>query len=708
MVLNNVRNYLAEKYARLTNEWKLFQVHQASPPDVLQAHKDSDLDRIYRSLRYDFTHPEIEEQYKMQANHFETIFNEKSEQQKFPAEFYLPRDLSTLPTNRIPPSGISALPYAFKAGQIVSATPEVPESGFHVDPRITRIIKHFYPDFMYYVDKYVRPLGTTDATVKDFFKTQTPCAPIDPSRRDLIIDLIIKKLDITPYLPIHFVDSLYDGTPLHTGTGYHNRPSFSINAHAVFSHPPEYKERPTSKGYYYNAFLESARSLIHYIKSTGFPFPTPPKDLHESLRQFFLERPTTLYTRNHISERDGNLKQRPVYAVDDLFIRIESMLTFPAHVLARKITCAIMYGYETLRGANCELDRLAQAYSSFFTIDWSAFDQRLPRVITDLFFTHFLERIIVVNHAYQPTYEYPVYPDLTADKMFQRLQGLISFLHTWYNNMVFITADGFSYVRHFSGVPSGMLNTQYLDSFGNLFLIIDGLIEFGFSPSEIDSIILFVMGDDNSGFTHWPLLRLQIFITFFESYALERYGMVLSKTKSIITAIRGKIETLSYQCNYGQPLRPIGKLVAQLAYPERGPRPKYMSARAIGLAYAACGSNVRFHNLCRDIYYEFLDDAADPEDPLTFKLMQEHLPGFLRIDESVRQQINLTEFPSIFDVREQVSQWQGPLPFQPKWNLAHFINQPDVIPSSAITMQQYRTQNAIPHPEIPALWTQQT
>jgi len=505
---------------------------------------------------------------------------------------------------------------------------------------------------------------------------------------------VMQKMAITPYLPLHFVDTQYDKRPLSTGTGYYHRRSLVANIHAMFSHPLEYEKKPSSKGYFINAFLESARSLVHWIKSTGLPFRLPPSDVPAALREFFLQRPTMLFTRNHISDRDGKLKQRPVYAVDDLFLTIESMLTFPAHVIARKTECCIMYGYETIRGANRQLDKIAQRFKSFFTIDWSGFDQRVPWTLVKIFFTEYLPRLLIVNHGYAPTYEYPSYPDLDSTKMAHRLMNLLSFLSTWYFNMVYVTADGFAYVRRFAGVPSGLLNTQFLDSFVNLFILIDSLIEFGSTDPEIEQLLLFIMGDDNSGFTHWNINRLDDFVTFLEVYALNRYGMVLSKTKSVLTVLRNKIETLSYQCNFGMPTRPIGKLVAQLCYPERGPRPKYMSARAVGMAWASCGQDTTFHDFCRDVYYEFLDDRAEIDED-TYLQVQSHLPGFLRIDESVRQIISFQKFPSIETVRSTISRWHGPLSFQPKWDLAHFINQPDVIPPDSVTLYDYMQEHSL-------------
>nr|UWK02060.1 RNA-dependent RNA polymerase [Fusarium poae partitivirus 1] len=685
-MLANIRDYFHEKLTRLLYDHKIFQSNSKDPDLTLEAHHSSDIERIYKSIHYDFNRSPAPIDYEAQYQSIKHILEDKQSQQGFPHEYYRLHE-SPIPDDRIPPSGIKLLPFEYKSMNVVTATPEVPESGFKIHPRIERLLRSKYPQYLQYVRKYTRPLGTTNATVSDFFKPQTPSQPVEPTRINHVMSHVMKKMAITPYLPLHFVDTQYDKRPLANGTGYHNRRSHEMNIHALFSHPKEYESKRTSKGYYVNAFLESARSLIHWIKLYGNPFRHCPSDLAQSLREFFLQRPTMLFTRNHISDRDGILKQRPVYAVDDLFLTIESMLTFPAHVIARKPECCIMYGLETIRGSNQILDKIASDYKSFFTIDWSGFDQRLPWVIVKLFFTEYIPRLLVVNHGYAPTYEYPSYPDLTTNDMVSRLTNLLTFLATWYFNMVFVTADGFSYVREHAGVPSGMLNTQFLDSFGNLFLLIDGLIEFGSTDAEIDDILLFIMGDDNSAFTTWSITHLEQFVSFFETYALSRYGMVLSKTKSIITTLRHKIETLSYQCNFGHPRRPIGKLVAQLCFPERGPRPKYMSARAVGMAWASCGQDKTFHDFCRDVYHEFNDDRADLDES-AYLHIQSHLPGYLKIDESVRQIVDFQVFPSQQTVYHTVSRWKGPLSYQPKWDLAHFVNQPDVVPPDSVTLHE--------------------
>nr|QBP78743.1 RdRp [Fusarium poae virus 1] len=666
-MLANIRDYFHEKLTRLLYDHKIFQSNSKDPDLTLEAHHSSDIERIYKSIHYDFNRSSAPTDYEAQYQIIKYILEDKQSQQGFPHEFYRPHELS-VPDDRIPPSGIKLLPFEYKSMNVVTATPEVPESGFKIHPRIERLLRSKYPQYLPYVRKYrVQLAGTTNATVSDFFKPQTPSQPVEPHRIQHVMSHVLKKMAITPYLPLHFVDTQYDKRPLANGTGYYNRRSHEMNVHALFSHPTEYENKRTSKGYYVNAFLESARSLVHWIKLYGNPFRHCPSDLAQSLREFFLQRPTMLFTRNHISDRDGILKQRPVYAVDDLFLTIESMLTFPAHVIARKPECCIMYGLETIRGSNQILDKIASDFTSFFTIDWSGFDQRLPWVIVKLFFTEFLPRLPANCTRYAPTYEYPSYPDLSTNDMVSRLTNLITFLATWYFNMVFVTADGFSYVREHAGVPSGMLNTQFLDSFGNLFLLIDGLIEFGSSDAEIDDILLFIMGDDNSAFTTWSITHLEQFVSFFESYALRRYGMVLSKTKSIITTLRHKIETLSYQCNFGHPRLPACKLyVAQLCFPERGPRSiAYMSAGAGGMAWASCGQDKTFHDFCRDVYHEFNDDRADLDES-AYAHIQSHLPGYLRVDESVRQIIDFQVFPSQQTVFKTVSRWKGPLSYQPE------------------------------------------
>nr|QLC36823.1 RNA-dependent RNA polymerase [Sarcosphaera coronaria partitivirus] len=718
------RNYLAERLARLKNEWSKYSQGIRAPLESDDPQYNIDNRRIYNEARYKAT-DEIRE--RMLNAEFQTLVEAQrlDRQTKHePFEFYRYIDSPDLPDNRLPQPGIISLPLAYHRTRVITAhqtrdtsipSDDIFESQYPgdtdeyapLDPVIQKLISSKYPQYMEYARQYTRPAGTTDATFTDFNKQQHYSTPDTPEHRDRIFRLINHFLNIERYLPIHYVDTQYAKLPLTTGTGYHNRFSYTNKAHAKYSHPSEYASKPTSKGYFTNATLESARTIIHRIKEIGFPFEFSLSDeptdeeldaLKIRLNNFINEYPTMLFTRNHISDKTGTLKVRPVYAVDDLFLIIETMLTFPFLVQCRKPECAIMHGLETLRGSNVFLDKIAQLgrFTSFFTIDWSGYDQRLPRFITDSFFI-WLETLIVISHGYAPTDEYHTYPDLSPDIFFRYMSNLLYFLNVWYNNMTFITADGYAYRRLFCGVPSGLLNTQTLDSFGNIYLLIDGLIQFGCTDQEITEILLFIMGDDNSAFTTWQLTRLEAFVIFFERYANSRWHMVLSKAKSIITSRRDKIQTLSYTCNFGRPTRPIGKLVAQLCYPEHGVQDKFMSMRAIGLAYASCAQDVTFHSFCRDVYYSYLPYAEITDDAI--QKAKRWLPGPLYALDQLDSSLFL-KFPSLQDVISQINHYHGPLSYAPKWNYAHFLLSPDVTPPDSETIAEYRLRNGISRPSV--------
>ena len=726
---NAVRDYFAERIAHTRRLLSVFQKTNHDPDATLENVQDPDFRRYFDNVRYN---PSNKTKFLALNKEYSTLveaFRTDNAHKHQPYELHqpIPQDAAPVPLNRFPAPGIKLVPLMFHYGHVIhepdashtsslSDYPEVSDVnenapdkfGHPLDKRIFDKILQMYPEYLPVVRDYCRPIGSVEATFADFNKEQISSAPIDPKRKDHILEHIHFFLNTKPYLPIHFVDTQSCKTPLVTGTGYHNRYSFKQRAHAKYSHPDQYSQMPTSKGYFYNATYENARTLIHHVKKHGLPYsqrfePSEAQDYINKANSFFNDYPTLLFTRNHISKRDGPLKVRPVYAVDDIFIIIELMLTFPLLVQARDPQCCVMYGLETIRGSNHYIDRISRAYSTYFSLDWSSYDQRLPRVITDIYYTDFLRSLIVINHGYQPTYEYPTYPDLDEHNMYLRMDNLLHFLHTWYNNMTFLLPDGYAYRRTHCGVPSGLYNTQYLDSFGNLFLIIDAMIEFGFTDGEISKFKLLVLGDDNTGMTTESIRRIDDFITFLEKYSFERFNMVLSKTKSVLTTLRSRIETLGYQCNNGSPKRDINKLVAQLCYPENGIKPHTMAARAIGIAYAAAAQDLIFHSFCQDVYNIFRSYyKPDERSNLYFQRQILH-----NLEDGIPDLATPTVpiFPSFREVQRVYSTYKGPLTFTPKWNDAHFINEPNITPPSPKTMLQYERENGIPPKTAPTFET---
>jgi len=45
------------------------------------------------------------------------------------------------------------------------------------------------------------------------------------------------------------------------------------------------------------------------------------------------------------------------------------------------------------------------------------------------------------------------------------------------------------------------------------------------------------------------------------------------------------------------------------------------------------------------------------------------------------------------EIHSLIDHYHGPLSYEPKWNKAHFINNPNVVPPSAMTMHDYEIEN---------------
>nr|BAT24488.1 defective RNA dependent RNA polymerase [Rosellinia necatrix partitivirus 6] len=524
-VFNNVRNYLQERLQHVKREWQIYQATGASSSNMteerIQQLQDLDTRRMFHTARNAFDTTTntpgpvsriTEEQrrliYDAESDKIMNALRQHDEMRSQPFELFMTRpDSDPIPPNRIAAPGIWQSPLQFHTGQIVHADPSTTsvlhpdehedyaesylpgdtDQGYEIDPTIYELLTRKYPEYLPYAQQYCRPKGTTDGTFRDFNKEQKPCPPLDSDRKEHVLKHVFKRLAIDPYLPLHFVDTQYCKLPLVTGTGYHNRYSYRQKAHASFSHPLQYGSRPTSKGYFYNATYENARTIIHNIKESGVPFnihfapedrditDTEIDEYRRKCNNFFDQYPTLLFTRNHISNRDGTLKVRPVYAV--------------------------------------------------------------------------------------------------------------------------------------------------------------------------------------------------------------------------ITALRNKIESLGYQCNFGLPKRDIGKLVAQLIYPEHKIKYHTMSARAIGLAYASCAYDKTFYNFCKSIYNIFLD-YYEYDEKTALNLSRFLTTGQDDLTTQFSWKI-LPPFPTREEIRKQISFYHGPLDYAPKWNFAHFINKPDVIPPSSKTMYDYEIEHSL-------------
>lgn len=497
----------------------------------------------------------------------------------------------------------------------------------------------------------------------------------------------------------------------------------------------------TSKAWFINTHLYFDRTVVHNIKTYGYPFvPTSIGSNLSRLFNWFLKLPTMMYTRSHISLKTL-LKVRPVYNVPMLFLRIETMLTYPLHCIAMEGYSAILYGYETIRGGLYQMNQLAYHYTSYMMIDWSSFDQSVPYTVIMTFFTVYLPSLIVVNHYYAEIHKYPeathhasyttkaeayhakglftqyTINELTTLIFATKISNTLNFLWTWYQNMVIISPDGFAYVRRNAGVLSGFLNTQYLDSYANLFVMIYSMLTYGFSPLQIETMLFFILGDDNICFSNIDYLIMENFFLFLPGFAATQFGMTLSVKKSILTRLRNKIEVLGYRNSDGLPRRNVEKLIAQLAFPERHTNDLINMHRAIGYAWSSAGQCPRFHDLCRQVFlyyrnktiemrstnpelYESLNyeklsaiyseinelESAEPTSRVKFTL-----PGPFQALLSLGEKIpDINHFPDLYTVIHEFESWKGFLGCSKKWDNSYFSNPPEFTSIDIVTLQDIR------------------
>lgn len=574
-------------------------------------------------------------------------------------------------------------------------------AGLPAHPKIERLIHQWTPHFLPFLSDYCRPFSFGPQAFYDFNRTTESHAPPSETRENDILFIIQNVFNCRPYQPLHFADTLAAGFPLKTSASYHEKYDPRHIVLSRLSSPSLYANRPTSKGHHINTVMTRARKLFHKIKEIGTPTDSTLNDAlipdsaeQTRLQQFFQSEPTELFIRSQISKRDPNepKKIRPVYAAPLIFILMEVMLTYAFIVQLRNHDCAVMHGLETFRGAMFYIDRVALNYTSYVSLDWSQFDQRLPYYVVIFFFTKWLPSLIIINKGYAGTHTYPDtrFPDYS--KFAIKIFNLLQFLLIWYINMVFISYDGYAYVRLNGGVPSGIFNTQSLDSIGNMYIITDCLLEFGFTKSECLDMVFFILGDDNVFFARQHFNRICDFMQFLNEYAQSRHGMVVSVLKSVFTQIRTKIEVLGYTNNFGMPTRPLGKLVAQLAFPEREVKYEWQhAARALGLADANCGQDMSFHMLCYFVYKEFR-----PTEPVRTDLFRKTVKHTflerLDLDES-EEYFHFPEFPTLMEIRSRVQYYHGSFHETDKWKWNIFTNPPSSGDSDNVTLAQWLEQN---------------
>jgi hypothetical protein len=347
----------------------------------------------------------------------------------------------------------------------------------------------------------------------------------------------------------------------------------------------------------------------------------------------------------------------------------ECMFIWPiqAWLLSQGTASPLLWGFETLTGGWFRLLNffVSSALRSVlvFTIDWSGFDRYARHTVIDDIHEKILLPMFTFSNGYHPTYDFP---RTTADP--QRLHNLWSWMTDSIKSTPLMTPDGTLLRFLHSGIYSGYLQTQLLDSIYNLVMIYTILFRLGFAEHQI---VGKVQGDDSIFLLLCVFLLVSSWLlNMISFYAKFYFGAILSEAKSEVREGLDQAEVLKYRNRSGIPYRDPLVLLAQIRFPERSYALETLKARAIGIAYANCGSDPRVYRICEKIFVE-LETRGVKVHPAALPDQMKFIKDFLGFELP-----DLNVFPSYYDTIKHLVDQPHEMPSNVYWPRSHFIGLP--------------------------------
>lgn len=501
-----------------------------------------------------------------------------------------------------------------------------------------------------------------------------------------------------PLQPVHFADlkeynwrlSTNCGAPLatskkwqdyvkakyahqHTGTPFHKQDQrdLFVEAHKN-TEPLKIYDVRMSKHNLYSELFFHARKNIHYAK-----LGRTETDSNHDFRYW-----NTAFARQHIVERKPGIlavpKVRLVFGAPFTLLTAELMFIWPlqTHLLLLGNKSPMLWGYETILGGwyrlQGDLSSHAKPGNSLIaTLDWSGFDRDARHTVIRDIHTHIMRPCFDFSKGYHPTIRYtdsskPNENDLPID---EKLENLWNWMTDSILSVPLLMPDGTMIRFTHSGIYSGYMQTQILDSLYDEVMIYTILSRLGF---DITKVKLKVQGDDSIFvIICCYFLLVSSFLYLFSFYAAEYFGSKLSKEKSEIHETLEGAEVLKYRNHNGIPYRDELQLLAQLRHPERSTTQEALASRCVGIAYAACGQLPRVYLICEDIY-KYLTEKKDiipkqSELDFYFRYLEMHSGQYFNPSAEV--------FPSHFDTLKHLMDGHQPLANK-QWPVDYFIGLP--------------------------------
>jgi hypothetical protein len=464
------------------------------------------------------------------------------------------------------------------------------------------LYKFLSPEMVEEVKQQRRSNSTPEALIEDFKKTDQPYHPIKKDwhyRRALKVatELFRPK---QAYKPVAFPDLRYYPWKLNVSAEapYSSQPKWAAYLAKKFS----LNRTPSSQATFRNLFDELFhinRLLVHKIKDGDRTF----FEADGTPRPYYW---VNLHARAHVVGPDDDDKIRAVFGVPKLLLFVENMFIWPmqADLLNREVKdspllwgCEIMKGgWKRLRSAvNLKTDGL---FKSVLSTDWSQFDRRaLFSVIDDVH--DIWKSFFDLSGSYQPT---NFYPDASTSQ--HRIENLWKWMTDMVKHYPIVLPDGTMYQWTVNGIASGYMQTQLLDSWVNMIMLLTCLSELGINI-ESPRFFIKVQGDDSICSFLEDIFRTTgkgRFIKKMASIALTRFNAKLSVEKTDLHDRLDGVKVLGYYNTQGLAWRTEVDLLSHLYFPERPQSLEATAGTALGIAIAAQGCSRAVYDVCQDVF----------------------------------------------------------------------------------------------------------
>lgn len=348
----------------------------------------------------------------------------------------------------------------------------------------------------------------------------------------------------------------------------------------------------------YNELFVYNRTLVHQIK---YGFSTFWNKLGEPKTYYW----NTLHARSHVVSKDEPDKIRAVFGAPKLLLMVENIFIWALQAHYLNEDCGkMLWGREIMKGGWKKLYNEILKHgtpNTFLSIDWSMFDKLMLFELIDE--VHKIWRSYFDFSMYQPTSFYP----FGKPKDQTTIERLWKWMCYSIKHNPILLPDGRLFQWTYNGFGSGYQQTQLMDSFVNMIMILTCLSALGINI-EANTFWIRIQGDDSLVSFYEQIYHIYgpHFLVMLAEAAEFYFRAKLNTKKSKILNKLNELTVLGYFNIYGLPYRTDEDLLRHLFFPEKPQDWTRLAASAMGLAMASTGCSLRFYKTCELIWNELV------------------------------------------------------------------------------------------------------